>query len=414
MSTRRTSTTYESMVVIFLTVVIFGGLGQYGFASGLVPIPPGMWSLAPLALLWPIVLNRNAERNRISALGVWAYIYLLVASLWTIGSVDNSHARESLIFAILFVVVLATSIFLLESPSALCTAIYSMIWVTMGASLINVYEFFNPGIFSSVSGRAAGFHINPNSSGTALVMGMILTYRAVPSKYRLAYASLIGAGVLATFSRGSLACWALGLVLLQLTDLSAKNLLRSALIFLLFMAALYVSPAWTAVENQIAAEDIYTDGLVQRIRLSEYESIASDVRVDLAKESWEMFKDRPLLGHGIGTPLIEAQGITQGPHNMLLTLLIQFGILGGLILLSLVLLFFRSGVRNANTIHIVFGSFLIFNSLFTHNMLDQAHFAFAFAVAWCISGTGPSQSRTKTPVYPSWHTASSNTLASLP
>ena len=80
-------------------------------------------------------------------------------------------------------------------------AAWTMVVASLIAVALNLYEVFAPGTFSDIPGRSAGLYRNANTSGAALVMGMIVGLYVVGQKWQVPYALAIGLGILVT-SRG--------------------------------------------------------------------------------------------------------------------------------------------------------------------------------------------------------------------
>src|SRR5690606_37309922 len=115
-----------------------------------------------------------------------------------------------------------------------------------------------------------------------------------------------------------------------------------------------------------------------------------DQRVLLAAEGWERFLASPLTGEGVGTPMIHAGNEIAGPHNMGLSLGIQFGFVGFLLMIGLVAAVLLSSRDPWKIFPFVVTLTVV--AMFTHTMLQEMQYA--VAIGW-VCATGGSSFRGK-------------------
>lgn len=376
---------YHQVLIVFLLIFMFGGVADSGYSFGVIPVRPIFWSVLLFAAVIPILLSTYRVQPDSVPLFVWGIAYLLMVLLGQLAHASKPIELNSLVSSISFVALLFSSLVIFSTPFASTFAARVVLWISLFSVSMSVYEFFNPGVFSATVGRSAGLYINPNTNGSILVMGMILSMGAVPPKYRMLYQIVILLGVVTTLSRGALLCWIISFIFLQFSNAGSRNVVRQWLVVLISIAVLYMSPLWLLIQKNLGTEDTSRQALTTRLDPSQYGAAFSDVRIDLVKEAWTMFQARPFTGYGLGIPLLGGGLSPQGPHNMVLSLSIQFGILGGLMFLVLIAVVYRSGSRYGNSVSLVFSIFILVGSFFTHNMFDQTQYAIGISLATALA-----------------------------
>lgn len=370
---------YHQALIVFLLIFMFGGIADYGYSAGFIPVRPLVWSVLFFTAMIPILFSGYRFEPGSIPLFVWGMAYLLMVALSQLTHPIEPIALNSLMSTVSFVALLFGSLVIFSTPFASTFAARAIFWISLISVAISVYEFFNPGVFSGFAGRSGGLYVNPNTNGSILVMSMVLAVSTVSTKYRLLYQGVVFLGVVTTFSRGALLCWILAFIFLQFSGAGSRNKACQWLILLVSIVILYLSPLWSLIDGKFGGED------TSRLDPSQYAAAFSDVRFALVKEAWTMVQARPLTGYGLGIPLLGGGIFPQGPHNMFLSMSIQFGILGGLLFLSLIAILYISGRRNSNSLTIVFSLFLLAASFFSHNMLDQAPFAIGVSLATTLA-----------------------------
>jgi O-antigen ligase len=110
-------------------------------------------------------------------------------------------------------------------------------------------------------------------------------------------------------------------------------------------------------------------------------------RETVARYGWELFLQAPFLGHGLGITFTGAQLST---HNLILRHLLEYGILGAFVFPTFLWASARSLPRDGLLRwRWLVGALMLFMSLFTHNMLEQAGFVLPW-LALCLMGARPS------------------------
>lgn len=239
--------------------------------------------------------------------------------------------------------------------------------VTLGVVLV-IYDFLNP-FFSTVAGRGAGLYQNPNIAAKFLVILMIPAVIAIPRHLRLLFILGVGAAVVVTFSRGGWVIWAVGagmLIYFRLVPISRNILVRFALVLAVALPSFYLLFSGMASEvlQDSALSQYLTSNTLGRLSGTFVDNSANERRAIIytALEAW---RAAPLFGHGLGYTL--EWGHRVQPHNMYLLFMVEGGLVGLFMFLSLPVLLLRTKDKFA----IIIALQLFLSSLFTHNNLGQ-------------------------------------------
>jgi O-antigen ligase len=299
--------------------VFFTNLDSYVYALG----GPGasLWIALFAACTATLVipaLNRPMPVLRSPVAG-WFAFYFLLTSAWAIFakmeipevSLFVLHRYRSI--ACLVVLALVFD----DRRARYCAVLATAACVVLAASL-NVAEFLSIVTFDPsperIAGRSAGFYINPNGAGLAITMGIAAVVEEIPKPLRVPLVLLGAMGVLSTFSRGAMVCFAVAILWLALRGaLGTWYVVVGAVAgVLLFSYAFQLA----------AANDLLNENTANRLRLAHDDS----GRLELAAMAWRMFLSAPGVGHGLAATQI--WGVGQYAHNMFLTLAAEQGILG--------------------------------------------------------------------------------------
>lgn len=379
----RASVLRGSWVAALWVVVLFSNIPSYIEAFVSPALVPLHWiivllALAAVQLRWPV-----DQRGVVRFLVVLtAYEVMCLAWYVAQGGGDPIVVRERLLG--LAVCAVAYMVFA-SSPSALRAARVALAWVVVFSAAVNVWDITHP--FSlipadsefSLLGRAAGFFINPNQSGAALVVGFALSVSVVPRSWRIPYLVMVAVGVVLTFSRAAL----IGLVLVSLAlawggrALSLKQLgLAIAAIALVGWIAWLVTAA--ELESRFHIDpDVAADRLLWILDPTGRSDYSQEEREVLVERGWYQFERAPFTGNGVGsTELWEERSSTHDEYVMLAS---DFGFLG--LLAFPFIIFTAMGMRlRWSDDSSVAGLFLLFWGLFSHNVLTEAYLLLAIGL----------------------------------
>jgi O-antigen ligase len=307
---------------------------------------------------------------------VFSMDYLLVLSILVVPillmllsdrSFDRNAYTSRIAIALVFVI---ASVLALRPELNRTLAIAAFAIVAAGAAL-NLYELFiQNNVWSAAPGRSAGFYINPNISGEALVgygLVFLLTRAAKLSIADLMLMSLVVVGVFATFSRAGILA---GLVLLTAATLMRSQ--RKQIPRIVFGGLAISLVAFASASYVFRNLDLSEDATARIFSLIEAGGVG-DYREDrgmTALNSLDVAMENPLAGAGVGS-ISEMQ---EGPHNMFLAMILEYGIMGlvlYLVIISRLIQIARRADRNLSGPILFFVGWLVIFSFASHNLLGN-------------------------------------------
>lgn len=369
---------FTDYAVFAITAVFFTGMPAFGETLGVAPI---FWLGLTAAAVAPILLSFQSFSFQLRSIVLWLYAYLTIVATWSFRNPNLPAAINTLSAVLLFVIFTLMSYMLFASAHACRAARYAVLLSTLLMVGLNIFEFFTPGTFSTVTGRSAGFHLNPNTTGTALVLGMILGVHLIPNRIALLYQVAIGTGVVLTFSRAAILGWALAVVILQWGGIrggKVKGMLSSWAVVVVVIGISFIVFDMTGLREHPSYADQLSPQLIERLNFYRSETTLEDTRVIVAQTAFERFLDNIWFGSGTGSAAFDTREGVVGAHNMYLSFGVQFGIIGVLILLILFLVLTSNPHIRQTTVPIVV--ILLVDAFFTHSMLFQWHFALLIAL----------------------------------
>jgi O-Antigen ligase len=322
--------------------------------------------------------------------------YLLVVSIFALPLLlmllsDRSFDRGAYTSQISVLLVFAVaSVLAVQADFDLSLSIAGFVIVAVGAAL-NLYELLVANNTWSISpGRSGGFYVNPNLSSEALLgYGLIcLTVRMGTLRIiHLILMALVVCGVFATFSRAGILASLLLLTAAALMRVRRESMMR----ILCALVVISVLTFWFAsyvVANLDLSQDaaVRIDSLLHKGGVGDY---AQD-RGNATDNALDVIAEYPVLGAGVNT----IYDMGEGPHNMFLAVMVDYGLFGlivYLVLLIRLVMIARRANRDMSGLIWLFGVWLIFFSFTSHNLLGNLAtiplFGIALARAYRIQST---------------------------
>lgn len=377
---------YQNVLAVLAIAVFFTNLPPFLFYKGMAVFgTPKMWVLGFVALTAPLLVNRLFEWNlREWPLLLWCTLYIWISLLSYFTASESEVAWQELRLRLQTVLLLFSTLLVFAQPMALQWARKTLVVAVIVGAATTTYELFHPMSLSSSLGRPAGFYLNPNQAGIALVLGMAMCLTVLPERLRSAFVLLTGLGVLATMSRTSVLAWLLTVVIcLWKGLLRPKHVAVTGGIGAVLLIALLL-PRLDDMLEFLRVIGVWDKDLEERIQWFVNPSIQSSPysnesssRLEAAERAWNEFSQSPIWGNGVGTALAMAGGagnekeLTIGSHNMYLANMIDHGILGVLIFPLAVLAAIWKARGEAKALSLPFTVILLFAAFFIHTILQD-------------------------------------------
>ena len=355
---------------------LFSGFSTWAFNTGAIPLPPVAFItlvliLASAAILLdPLMLGAA----RVSGWSVASACLAMLAFLWSSGSeIALQEAQTRVLSALLLV---GFSILMAEESTRTVTR-FAIAVSTLLAVALNIWEITHPMSFSMALGRSAGLYMNPNIAGAALVTGMLMALPVVPARAREAFVLVVGIGVFLTLSRGALLCFGVVLVILL-----GSNQLGAKRISLMVVGGLFIFGSLTSAvlaSGELSYLNVGAERFVkQRLGIGTREELVSDEsassRSQLVSRALDLFGERPITGFGTGATVEWSEA--ESTHNIYARHIAEYGVLGVILMPSLLVLAWPRHDRCSLPIYRSTGrAFVIFVALwgmFSHNVADDS------------------------------------------
>ena len=380
------SSTYRNMLAVVAIAVFFTNTPSFLYykAPGLFGAPK-FWVLGFAVLTVPLLLNHVWRWNiREWPLLLWCAFYVWLSLLSYYTTSDSDVAWQEVRMRLQTVLLLVCTMLVFAHPDAVRWAQRTLVVAVMFGVLTTIYEFFFPMSLGSSLARPAGFYLNANQAGFALVLGMAMCLPVVSPKFRGMLVLLTGLAVLATMSRSSAIVWLLTVVfclwagLLQIRRVAVTAAFGTLVVMVLLL------PRVDEVYEFLRANGLWSKDIEERlewfmnpsIQSSPYSNETSS-RLDAAETAWSQFSEHPWWGNGVGTALQTAGGagsekeVTMGAHNMYLANMVDHGLLGMLIFPLAVAAMIRSARGDAKLVSVPFATILLFSAFFLHTILQD-------------------------------------------
>lgn len=379
---------YQALLAIGVVLIFFTKLDiwleQQGF---LIPL---YWLLAFIAASVPLwFLLADKVQHLLAPVVAWCGLYMAFncLSIVVFAKIPETQLFEDRIRSLIFLL-FALFIFSEHVLVQNCVKV-AMLFVTFMNVFNHIYEILNPFAFGGLVslGRPAGFYMDANEAGCALILGMIFSIDLLKPKYRLFYAAVVGIGVLLSFSRGAMACWLITVLILAFL----RVIPRYQLIYLFAALFGFYLILLTQIDTLIYLRNFDGSPLLNQDVLARLDWIVNPTsegqdlsRVDLAEEAWQKFYDSPLFGKGLGssasdTYVAYSDGTGTKPHNMYITTMVEHGILGFVLLPSLVYATICKARGKTMRTAIPFAVFFIFWGIFSHTVFSSFFILLSFA-----------------------------------
>jgi len=373
---------YGALLAVAATAAFFSNVSLYLFESKLTEVPPLWWMGAVAVLALPLAVPYG-HSLLVPTAGIiwWALGYLLVSLCWFAFFPTTADGVQEMRNRLLSVGLIALMWLIVQQRGALAAARWTILGGTLFAAGMNLFEFVFPGTYSTTIGRAAGLYMNPNVSGAALVLGMLVSADLLRPWWRIVLVAIVGLAVMATFSRAAIAAWLLVSLTLMAAPLRAMGAIRALATVAAAVAATGVALGYVFEEEDAARTALRAQVLVDRLGVisgGEKADLSANERRDLVEAALESVAGHPWAGSGLGANKFSSR--ESGSHNLYLDHAAQHGIAGVLLLpaLALALVAGTRGSARANAMRVAF--FLLLWALFSHNVLEEFYLLTALVI----------------------------------
>jgi O-antigen ligase len=367
------------MLLFFSNAVLYGPL-VLGW-----PVQPVHWIVILAALAIVFLLRSRALEFISEPFALWTLVYLSIMTAWFVGfgagQVDAFKTRW------LFTLLALFAYFTFRAAPSIWDATQSgMKWLVIACVVVNAYDITHP--FALVPahvdgvnpGRAAGLYINANQAGAALVLGTLIALDRVPKRWQVAFLTISLVGVVLTVSRSAILGWLIAMtVVVGLRGaVSGGRLVKAGLLTLVLGAV-----AWSIVSPRLEDLGISASQLLERFEWFTSRGASQDFshseRERLVAQAWSAFVSHPWLGLGPGATDAWAT------HNLYLTHLVEFGILGVLVLPGFIFAAMWGAPVAHRPVAVATALFVLWWAMFDHGVLFQ--FAGLIGIAWIAAGS---------------------------
>ena len=373
---------YQYFLSIVATFLFFSHLPDYLYTAPIVPIPPLVW-IGAIAVMSLPFLKKAA--NIPKPLLAWMVFYIIISllSLMTVSGDELSFTDfRAKALSVLFIVLM----YVLYQQKSVSHIKYTIIFVVMLSVMNNLLELLSPKLFSELNvGRPAGFYIDPNQSGCAIMLGMLFGITMIKKQYRWILILVAGVGIMATFSRGAILGWLLCTIIMicgrMLSD-QRRRIIVPAILLVIFLASinpLRLLSDYFKGDQSGANWDIVN-------RLEEFQNPGETAKEDsaasrqaVAAGAMVLFSNHPFWGNGLASTR-KWMVADISTHNMYLYYMADNGILGILFLPGAIFAVVYRNKGENRTILICFAAFITLWGLFSHEVLAERYTLASFAL----------------------------------
>ncbi len=388
----------KSLFVIVAALFFYTNIPTYFNILEYSSITPLIWiSLLAVVVVSSLMLKflvraKATQGARVAYLKpvlYWIFFYIVISLLWLLFFDQTEFAVIVFRRRVLSTIFLSLFLVILYDDEDLQIKVR---WVLLAAVLIaiiaNIYDVIVPFTFVPLTsefsnpGRAAGFYVNANQAGAALIMGMIFTVGLLSKKLRIYYVFLVFIGVLLTFSRAALMGWLLVVLILLFQNMFSKRQFLVGLCIMALMVMVSLSFMDRFLQLDGGADSFNISDISERMDWflnptnKQDETVAE--RKAVLELSWKMFAEHPLIGNGIGST--EAWSESVSTHNMYLYFMADHGISGFFIFPLLVLALVWRVRGTARQTALPFLAFILFWGFFSHNVIQEYYLLISFSL----------------------------------
>lgn len=371
---------YQFLLSILTAFLFFSDFPDWLLAAPIVPINPLTWIMVVAVMALPFYKKLATIPKPLIA---WMLFYVGIAllSLMTVSADEISFTDfRAKVLSVLFIALM----YVIFQQRSVTHVKLTILFVLFMSVCNNIVELLSPRFFSEVNvGRPAGFYIDPNKTGCALMLMMLLSINIVKKPFRWIILLVAAVGIMATFSRGAILGWLICTLLLIIGRVVCDNRRK-------VIAPIVIVVVLLASLNPLQALTDYFKGdptganwdIVNRLEEFQNPSLkeeSASERQAVAAGGWLMFGNRPFWGNGLASTR-KWMVSEVSTHNMYLYYMADHGILGVLFLPGAILAVVYRNRGEEQTILICFAVFISLWGLFSHEVLAERYTLSTFAL----------------------------------
>ena len=366
-------------VMLVALTLIFLDVPNYLFAVGGVLLPKYIY-FGIAAVLAPLLLFRLKSIGQYvgSPIMLWVGAFLAVtAAHWAFAFFIDDWRRAANIltnmqFALFAVIIGAAAATRREGAYA---SLFAALAAVLGGLV--VLDFAMPGLVyplsteQSVIGRGAGTYINPNLAAEGLLLTYLLALPALSVRMRVILLLFVGFATVVTFSRGATFGWfAIWLFL------AAYRAIPRSTIVLPILGILFLPSLIGLIETYLLGRADIGRGLDDILaRLDFFQTFSAvdfsaQERALVRDMGIDLFLQNPLVGAGAAATNFWSHRAQT--HNELVLLAAEYGVVGVLFWIWLVVLILRGTYFRERGLAIAAAFAFAYLSMFSHTMLEMA------------------------------------------
>lgn len=354
---------------------------------GMISFRPQLPLMAALCIMVILVWNKSPgmfshaikeSRSCIIPFAMIAWLSLIGAALPDADLGDGGiELIKSTIDFLLFLLAIPLAIVFVSNANWRFACGLALV-ASVGSILVDTV---NPGTFSMLEYRAAGFGVNPNMGAAQsglLLIGVLDWKQPRLTPISCLWVALAFAGVFMTLSRSGILM--LGISCSMYLFLCVK---RDGMKVIVLLTGLVLCGGSYALTVADVAKNSTTllDGSNSRVKMftGEFDAMdsADDSRVELVGDYLDLIFKHPILGWGTGFN----SGADLGSHNMFLALWVDNGIFGMLAYLMVIWSLFRIGRHHHSWECVAIAINFFVQSFFSHNLLEDKTLVLLMAIA---------------------------------
>jgi O-antigen ligase len=375
---------YESIVATVILMIVFLNIPEYTYSVVNQSILPKYFYFGICAIVTPILFLKFVQLMRY-LISPFSLLMLVLICINFSDLIDSSADVKSLIFTrnqFLLLAIILGFVF-----STIQTECYKYVFpLLMIVNLVSVLvDFFIPGLIhpidmpGTVIGRAAGTFINPTQMSEVLLIICLFAIPGARDPYRILLILLAGIGVTLTFTRGSFIVGFLFFIILSVT----RKIPKSAFVFLVCLLCFLPILLANFSDYLLSRDDLIydVDNILNRLdffQSFEINDFSALERLEVMDAAVNLFFQNPLLGAGVGSTSLWSYKV--GPHNQILVLAAENGIIGLLLWGSLAMILWRGHYFQDRTFQHTACFIFIAMSMFTHNILEFPYWLLSIAL----------------------------------